>query len=65
MVIMEQLELFQTRDLQKEMDSMKKDIDKTRKALFAKQADLIKRHNELSHDYEILKLQICKGKIIV
>ncbi len=62
---MKQLELFETRDMTKEMDSFKKEWEKTRKSLYARQADLIKKCNQLEHEYEVMKLNICKGKIVV
>jgi hypothetical protein len=62
---MEQLTLFEIRDMTKEMDNFKKEWEKTRRSLYARQADLIKKCNALEHEYEIMKLNICKGKIVV
>jgi len=62
---MEQLELFnQPRDVIKEMNDFKKEWERTRKSLYAHLADTKKKQQELSHEYEIMKLNICKGKLI-
>ena len=61
-----QLELFpQERDLEKEMDQLKADMNKLRRSLFAQQADLRKQYTEIAHEHQILNLHICKGKIII
>ncbi len=62
---MKQLELFETRDMTKEMDNMKKEWEKTRRSLYARQSELLKKCNQLEHEYEVMKLNICKGKIVV
>lgn len=61
---MKQLQFFETRDISKEFDLMKKEWEKTRRSLYARQAELVKNIRELEHEYDILKLGICKGKIL-
>jgi uncharacterized membrane-anchored protein YhcB (DUF1043 family) len=59
-----QLELFtDERDIEQEMDKLKDDMTKLRKSLFAQQSDLRKQYTELAHDYQMMKLNLCKGKI--
>lgn len=60
---MKQLELFEIPiDYKREFELMKSQMEKSRKALFAQQAELKKMYYELSHDHEILKMNICKRK---
>ena len=61
-----QLELFpDERDIEQEMDQLKNDMQKLRKALFAQQADLRKQYTEIAHEHQVLKLNICKGRIVL
>ncbi len=63
---MKQLDLFeQTLCLEKEIDKFRKEWEKTRRSLYARQADIIKKQNELSHEHEIIKMNLCKGKIVL
>jgi len=65
---MQQLLLF---EVEKEKDFVQLNIewekkwDKTRKSLYARLAESNKKYNELHHELEILKLNICKGKIVL
>lgn len=60
-----QLELFpHERDLEKEMDQLKEDVSKMRKALFASQADQKRLYQEIAHEHQIIKLNLCKGRLI-
>lgn len=61
---MQQLELFET-DKKSELDQIKDEWNRTRKALFMQNADLKKRLSELSHDHELMKMHICKGRIAI
>lgn len=63
---MKQLELFpEVVDYEKEMKNMKKEMNRFRKSLFAQQGDLRKQYTEIAHELQILKLNICRGKITV
>ena len=62
---MKQLDLFETQyDPKKEMEAFRTEWDKTRKSLYAKHGELVKMYNELAHEHMILKLNICRGKIV-
>ena len=59
---MKQLEFFENpRDIEKEMNDFKKEWEKTRRSLYARQAEIIKKQQELIHDYEIMKMNLCIG----
>lgn len=61
---MKQLELFETHIIEEnEMDKIKDEWVRTRKALFMQTAELKKMYQELAHEHMILKLNICKGRI--
>lgn len=61
-----QLELFETpRDIEKEMEDLKADMGKLRRSLFAQQADLRKMYQEIAHDHQLMRLNICKGRLVV
>lgn len=61
---MRQLEMFpETVDYEKEFYKIKEDMSKLRKSLFAQQGDLRKQYSEVAHELQILKLNICKGRI--
>lgn len=61
-----QLELFeQERNIEDEMSNLKKEWEKTRKSLYAKNAQLMKMYQEIAHEHALMKLHICKGKIIL
>lgn len=63
---MKQLDLFETEfDAKKEMEAFRNEWDKTRKSLYAKHGELVKMYNELAHEHMILKLNICKGRIVL
>lgn len=63
---MRQLEMFpEAVDYEKEFHKMKDEMNRIRKSLFAQQGDLRKQYNEVAHELQILKLNICKGKIVI
>lgn len=63
---MKQLMLFDLEeDPKKEMQDIKAEWERTRKSLYAKQAELKKLYQEISHDHELMKLHICRGKIVI
>lgn len=63
---MKQLTLFEdSRDKEKEIEQLKADMQKLRKALFAQQADLRKMYQEIAHEHQILKMNICKGRLVI
>ena len=63
---MKQLELFENhRDSNKDFDAIRNEWNKVRKALFQQNAELRKMYQELAHEHMILKLNICKGKIVL
>ena len=62
---MRQLQMFpEAVDYEKEMDKMKDDFTKLRKSLFAQQGDLRKQYTEVAHELQMLKLNICRGRIV-
>ena len=62
---MKQLEMFsEAIDYEKEFHKIRAEMNKFRRSLFAQQGDLRKQYSEMSHEFELLKLNICKGKII-
>jgi len=62
---MRQLQMFpEAVDYEKELSQMREDFTKLRKSLFAQQGDLRKQYTEVAHELQILKLNICKGRII-
>jgi hypothetical protein len=61
---MKQLTLFDTQEKQvDEMEKIKDEWNRTRKALFMQTADLKRMYQELAHEHMILKLNICRGRI--
>ncbi len=65
-LIMKQLDMFpELRNYEKEVDDLKSDMTKLRKSLFAQQGDLRKQYTEVAHELQILKLNICKGRLVL
>jgi hypothetical protein len=63
---MKQLMLFDLHeDPKKEMNDLRAEWEKTRRSLYARQAEMLKKYQELSHEHELMKLHICRGKLIV
>ena len=63
---MRQLEMFpESVDYEKEFYKIKEDMTKLRKSLFAQQGDLRKQYTEVDHELQMLKLNICKGRIVL
>jgi len=63
---MKQLDMFpELRNYEKEVDDLKSDMTKLRKSLFAQQGDLRKQYTEVAHELQILKLNICKGRLVL
>ena len=63
---MKQLELFpEYVDVKKELEVFRNELDRYRKALFAREAELRKLYNEVAHRQSILEMNICKGKIVI
>lgn len=61
---MKQLELFETEvKIKDDMEIIRDEWNRTRKALFMKNAELNKMYQELAHEHMILKLNICKGRL--
>jgi uncharacterized membrane-anchored protein YhcB (DUF1043 family) len=63
---MKQLTLFDMeKDTKQEMQDLKAEWEKTRRSLYARQSEMQKMYQELAHEYQIMKLNICKGKIVI
>jgi len=63
---MTQLLLFPLeKDPEKEFEKMKTEWEKTRRSLYARNTALNKKVNEIGQELELLKMYICKGKIIL
>ena len=61
---MEQLTLFDIEEVD-EFKKIKDEWVRTRKALFRELAECKKKISEVSHDHEMMKMNICRGKIAV
>jgi len=64
--MIEQLSLFEEskeEKLQREMKTLQDKFEKFRRTMFAREAEFKKMYHELKHEYEWLKLSLCKGKI--
>jgi hypothetical protein len=48
-----------------EFDKMKKEWEKTRRSLYARNAELTKIIHEMNQEFQIIKMNLCKGKLIV
>lgn len=63
---MQQLLLFDIEKTEsKDIKDLKKEWEKTRKSLYFKMSESNKKYTELSHELELLKLYICKGKLVI
>jgi prefoldin subunit 5 len=63
-MIMKQLEMFDVkRDIEKEFEDLKNQMEKVRKSLYARDSELRKMYQEIAHEQQILKLNICKGRM--
>lgn len=63
---MRQLEMFpEVIDYEKEFHKMKDEFTRLRKSLFAQQGDLRKQYTEVAHELQLLKFNICKGKVVI
>ena len=61
---MRQLDLFpELINESKDYDTIRNEWEKTRRALFREISVCKRNFQELSHEFQILKLNICKGKI--
>lgn len=63
---MKQLELFpEIFDEKKEIEEIRNEWHKVRKALFMELSFCKKQYQELAHEHMILKLNICKGRLTI
>lgn len=63
---MKQLMLWdEPRDLEREIDKLKEDMEKLRKSLHAKIGETNKKINEIDHDQKVISLNLCKGKLVL
>jgi uncharacterized membrane-anchored protein YhcB (DUF1043 family) len=63
---MNQLTLFDLPVNQEyEFEKMKKEWEKTRRSLYARNAELTKTVQEMSQEFQMLKMYLCKGKLVV
>jgi len=63
---MKQLDLFtEIIEDKNESKNIRNEWDKTRKALFMQNAELKKMYQEVAHELQILKLNICRGRIAI
>jgi len=61
---MKQLELFPELSNEKnELEDIRNEWSKVRKALFMELSICKKQYQELAHEHMILKLNICKGRL--
>lgn len=51
-------------NLKKEIEKLKLQIDNSRKSQFGKISEMKKMYEEIRHELEVLKLNICKGRIL-
>lgn len=63
---MKQLDLFpELIEPKNEIEDFKTQLDKTRKALFQENTYLKRQIREIAQDLELLKLNICRGRITI
>lgn len=63
---MNQLLLFEMeKDPDKEFEKMKGEWEKTRRSLYARNTELNKKVTEIGQELALLKMYICKGKIVL
>lgn len=61
---MKQLELFPEMNFKEnEFETIKQEWTKTRKALFRELSQTRQLYQELAHEFQLLKMSICKGRI--
>lgn len=61
---MKQLELFpEIINEKKEIEEIRDEWNRVRKALFMQLAETKKLYQELAHEHQLLKLNICKGRL--
>lgn len=61
-----QLYLFDnSKDPKKEVEKLIQEWQKTKKSLYARENVLRGQVNDLKHELELLKMYICKGKIVL
>ena len=68
-----QLELFpqeidyeiKYNELYENMTKLQDEWERTRKSQYAKIADLRKMYQELAHEFQMMQLNICKGRIAI
>jgi outer membrane murein-binding lipoprotein Lpp len=59
-----QLELFPNEaDLETRMDKLEKSMEKLRKSLYAAKSEDRKMYQELAHEFQIINLNLCKGRL--
>jgi hypothetical protein len=58
-------ELEKPRDAFEEIDHLKEEMSRLRKSLYAAQSELRKHYQEIAHEHQIIKLNLCKGKLIL
>ena len=51
--------------LLKDVEKVKEEWDRSRKSQFARIAELQKMYQEIAHELQILKLNICKGRLVL
>lgn len=51
--------------LLKDVEGISEEWEKSRKSQFARIAELKKMYQEVAHELQILKLSICKGKLVL
>ncbi len=62
----QQLYLFDnSKDPKKEVEKLILEWQKTKKSLYARENVLRGQVNDLKHELELLKMYICKGKIVL
>jgi hypothetical protein len=62
---MNQLTLFEMPvNKEYEFEKMKKEWEKTRRSLYAKNAELSKTIQEMKGEFEIIKMNLCRGRLI-
>jgi peptidoglycan hydrolase CwlO-like protein len=63
---MKQLDLFpELIEPEDKIEEFKTQLDKTRKALFQEQTYLKKQMREMAQDLELLKMNICRGRLTI
>jgi hypothetical protein len=56
---------FQLKKMKYELAKMKDQMEKTRRSQYARIGELQKMYQEVAHEFTMLKMNICKGRVVI